>query len=176
MMRILIVFPFLALFLIVGAMLDNRHVHQQAVVVDEREIKDLALNIYHETRGVSGQGNVGWRSVAAVVFNRLEDERFPKTIHKVIFQRNVKKGTCAFSWYCDEKSDRVTDAKTYNKILAEARQYLVEYRSGVWVDPTHGAHSYHATTIKPNKYFQRLQLVLVVDDGEHGHRFYRDGS
>lgn len=145
----------------------------QAKVPDPRDKQAhvLALNIYHESRGLRGPRNVGWRSVAAVVFNRLDDERFPKTIEGVVFQK--KNGTCAFSWYCDSAPDRPRNIALYKEVLREARKYISEYESGVWRDPTLGAHSYHALTIAPNEYFQRLEPIRVIYEGSQGHVFYR---
>lgn len=138
------------------------------------EVEILALNIYHESRGLSGKDNIGWRSVAAVVFNRLEDKRFPKTIRDIVIQKDERKGTCAFSWYCDGISDTPRNASLYRKIYSEVEKYLTEYREGTWVDPTRGAHSYHANTVGPNKYFKKLNMVLAVIDGKFAHYFYRD--
>lgn len=138
------------------------------------DVRALALNIYHESHGLRGPSNLGWRSVAAVVFNRMEDARFPKTLRGVVYQGNLEEGTCAFSWYCDDLPDVPGDSKLYQEILREAQRYVYEYTHGVWRDPTWGAHSYHALTMSPNKYFKRLELVRVVREGRQGHMFYRD--
>lgn len=140
------------------------------------DVEALALNIYHETRGVRGPENIGWRSVAAVVFNRLADKRFPKTIPDVVYQTRIKRGkvTCEFSWYCDGRSDVPHNKKLYEEISVVARAYIIEYRSGAWHDPTRGAHSYHANTVKPNRYFQKLVAVVAMFEGGQGHFFYRD--
>lgn len=144
------------------------------VHIDPHDEWVLAVTIYHESRGVRGAQDIGWRTVTGVVFNRLEDRRFPKTIRKVILERDAKKGTCAFSWYCDDLSDSPKNLALFQEIKREARRYLVEYKQGVWKDPTHGAHSYHSVRIPPNEYFRGLQPILVVSFDGRGHIFYSD--
>lgn len=50
---------------------------------DEKEMDLLARAVYSEARGEPEAGQV---AVAAVILNRLEDEKFPNTISGVIFQ------------------------------------------------------------------------------------------
>jgi N-acetylmuramoyl-L-alanine amidase len=50
---------------------------------DEKELELLARAVYSEARG---EPEVGQVAVAAVILNRLEDEKFPNTISGVIFQ------------------------------------------------------------------------------------------
>ncbi len=50
---------------------------------DEKEMELLARAVYSEARGEPEAGQV---AVAAVILNRLEDEKFPNTISGVIFQ------------------------------------------------------------------------------------------
>lgn len=146
----------------------------QVVHLDRRDVEALALNLYHETRGLRGPNDTGWRSVAAVVFNRLEDPRFPKTIRGVIYQRNNVRGTCEFSWYCDGNTDVPRNSKLYRATLRAAEQYLLTFARGEWVDTTGGAHSYHATTIPQNRYFEGLRVTKVIWDDRGGHYFYGD--
>ena len=160
--------------LIIFGFLSNAEARRAEVRVDPRDVWALAVNIYHEARGEPGLRNVGWRSVAAVVFNRLEDGRFPDTIRKVILERDPKTNVCAFSWYCDKFRDRPRDLKLFRKIHTEARRYLIEYKSGRWRDPTHGAHSYHSVRIPPNEYFRRLRPIKIVTVEGRGHIFYTD--
>jgi spore germination cell wall hydrolase CwlJ-like protein len=150
----------------------KKRVSKQLFTFSEQDVEDLARNLYHETRGLRGHNDSGWRDVAAVVFNRLEDSRFPKTIRGVIYERY--KTTCAFSWFCDQLSDIPTNKKMYDDARRAAHRYLTEYQRGIWVDPTGGAHSYHATSIPPNEYFQRLKPLKVVWNDFAGHYFYGD--
>lgn len=139
---------------------------------NDSEAYIMALNIYHESASLRGKNDIGWRSVAGVVFNRLGDPRFPKTIEAVI--KEVQGGVCAFSWRCDHISDRPRHQALFEEILAESKKYLREYREGRWVDPVQGAHSYHANTVSPNQYFRGLKHVTTVAQGNLAHLFYKD--
>ena len=136
----------------------------------EADVEALAKNIYHESRGLRGKGDVGWRAVAAVVFNRLDSPRFPKTVPEVVYE---KRGECAFSWVCTNLvSAPIRNKKLFAEIREEAERYLTLYHAGTWKDPVKGAHSYHANTVKPNRYFQKLTVVVVLRDGTQAHYFY----
>jgi len=147
---------------------------RKELVIDPRDIEALALNLYHESRGLRGEYDEGWRSIAAVVFNRLNDKRFPKTVPEIVYERNPEKGTCAFSWSCDTLSDTPKNRRVYEEARQAAYQYLLEYKSGRWVDPTGGAHSYHSTRVAQNAYFERLRVTKVIWNNVQGHYFYRD--
>jgi N-acetylmuramoyl-L-alanine amidase len=140
--------------------------------VDEKDAYILALNIYHESASLRGPNNKGWRSVAAVVFNRLDDNRFPKTVEGVV--NEVRAGVCQFSWRCDGIPDQPKNQALFAEIFVESKKYLREHREGKWIDPVSGAHSYHANTVGPDKYFRNLQLVATIADGKFAHYFYRD--
>ena len=70
----------------------------------------LATNIYFEARGEPVRGQM---AVAMVTLNRVNDGRFADTICEVVYQseKNSKgkpiRGRCQFSWYCDNKSDKI---------------------------------------------------------------------
>ena len=72
----------------------------------EKQIECLAKNLYFE---VGNQGTAGMLAVSSVVINRVNDDRFPNTMCKVIYQK--RGGVCQFSWYCDKKSDNPSDKK-----------------------------------------------------------------
>jgi len=55
------------------------------LVLTREEFVLLARLIHAEARGESLEGQV---AVGAVVFNRLDDPRFPKTITKVIYEKD----------------------------------------------------------------------------------------
>ena len=72
--------------------------------VDPRSVECLALNMYHEARN---QGSAGLLAVTAVVFNRVNDKRFPNTVCEVIEQ-----GPTRESWKTKQTPDP-SDAKFY---------------------------------------------------------------
>ena len=61
----------------------------------------LALNIYFEARNQPTSGQI---AVAEVTLNRVASRNYPNTVCGVVKQSN--KNGCAFSWYCDGKSDK----------------------------------------------------------------------
>lgn len=143
---------------------------------NDSEAYIMALNIFWESKDLRlrDQDNLGWRTIAGVVFVRLEDPRFPKTVEAVIKEK--VKGTCAFSWLCllTKKEQEPKNQRLFEEILAESKKYLREYREGRWVDPVQGAHSYHANTVSPNQYFRGLKHVTTVAQGNLAHLFYKD--
>ena len=147
-------------------------------------IKCLALNMYHEARG---GGTAGLFAVSAVVFNRVNDSRFPSSVCEVVKQGPTKeswktrqledlpderrvyypiKHKCQFSWYCDGKSDVPYNVKKYQEILDLAEAIL--YNEISFVDITDGALFYHADWVNPS-WAKMKQRTTEIDD----HIFYR---
>ncbi len=138
-------------------------------------IECLALNMYHEARG---QGSAGELAVTAVVLNRVNDSRYPNTICGVVKQgptrpswRDPKirfpiKHKCQFSWYCDGKSDKPYDEKTYDKMWNLADVLLSNELP--FLDITDGATHYHADYVKPSWAKTKTKTVEIQD-----HIFYR---
>ncbi|MDH3475798.1 MAG: cell wall hydrolase [Rhodospirillales bacterium] len=117
----------------------------------DQELACLALNIYHEARGEPRDGQV---AVAQVVLNRVESERFPDTVCRVVRQGGEQvRYRCQFSWWCDGRPDRPGDLALWesSKELAE------EVYWGRSEDPTQGALWYHANYVSPywGRVFQR---------------------
>ena len=100
----------------------------------------LAMNVYHEARG---QGLAGQVAVMHVTLNRVEDPRFPNNICGVVYQGPVRpswknngtyipiKNKCQFSWWCDGKSDKAKDVKSWNSIVSLVSWYLDHYRQRI---------------------------------------------
>ena len=141
--------------------------------IDTKEIHCMALNIYHEARNESVDGQI---AVANVTMNRAEDSRFPSTICGVVYQAKMSswwkekrnkevpiRNACQFSWYCDGKSDKVREINVYNKIYVIAEEVLM----GLHKDNTHGSTHYHANYVNPY-WASSLQRVAYVDN----HIFY----
>ena len=57
--------------------------------VDKEQHKCLAMNIYHEARSESMQGQI---AVAQVTLNRVEHDKWPSTICEVVYEPKQ------FSW------------------------------------------------------------------------------
>jgi N-acetylmuramoyl-L-alanine amidase len=110
----------------------------------------LAQNIYHEARGESETGMIG---VAFATMNRVHSTKYPNDVCDVVFQaKKDKRGKpikhkCQFSWYCDGKSDEITDEEEFQtaKNIASYILHMHEYVE----DPTSGATMYHSARITP---------------------------
>jgi spore germination cell wall hydrolase CwlJ-like protein len=140
---------------------------------DPEEVLCLAQNVYFEARGENISGQM---AVAHVTINRVKNDKYPNTICGVVYQAKFSKWwlsqgkkvpikyQCQFSWYCDGKSDMITDWKTFDNIVEVSRQII----RGHHEDNTNGAIFYHADYVKP-KWSDSLQVSAVFDS----HIFYR---
>ena len=115
------------------------------------EIACLALNIYFEARGEPDLGKI---AVAHVVLNRVADRRFPTTVCDVVRQGGEEPlHRCQFSWWCDGRSDKPRNARSWKEVKAVAHRVYW----GFSPDPTAGALWYHADSVSPSwgKVFDR---------------------
>lgn len=128
-----------------------------------REIECLALNIYHEARSEPETAQI---AVAMVTFNRVADRRFPGTVCGVVKSRSkTNRRSCAFSWYCDGKSDKPKDKRTWQKVVHLSE---VLYTFKTMEDITKGATHYHRVDIYP---YWADTLTPVGNFGVH--KFYK---
>lgn len=122
------------------------------------EVNCLALNIYHEARGETPEGQ---RAVGHVVMNRVASERFPATVCGVIRQGGeIGTRACQFSWWCDGRSDKPENKRLWQR----ANELALEIYWGRSKDPTRGALWYHADYVKPA---WRKDFVLDRTIGRH---------
>jgi len=123
----------------------------------EKAIECLALNIYHEARNES---TIGQASVAWVVINRVQSDKFPDSVCGVVYEARYSKWwkeahgknvplrhQCQFSWYCDGKSDRVYEWDKFEEARSIAYSVLMNKTPA---DPTNGALWYHADYVNPS--------------------------
>ena len=128
----------------------------------------LALNIYYEARSdmIAGQ-----YAVADVTLNRVDDPRFPNTVCEVVKQAKTNKNgkiikwRCAFSWYCDGKSDTPTEITAWEKAQTVAYQII---NNGQYRGITEGSTHYHNTKVFP---YWAESVTLIGRIGDH--IFYR---
>jgi spore germination cell wall hydrolase CwlJ-like protein len=125
--------------------------------VADKQVRCLAENIYHESRGESLQGQV---AVAKVTLNRL-DEGYAKTVCGV-----VKQG-CQFSWVCNGVGAQPSGF-LWNQAVGVALVTLNE--ADKIEDPTNGATHFHATYINWQPAWRRVK-DSVQQIGNHV--FYR---
>jgi hypothetical protein len=82
------------------------------------ELECLAQNIYFEARSEPKAGRL---AVAHVVMNRKESATFPETVCDVVKDGGEKTlNRCQFSWWCDGKSDKITDLAAWNDSVSLA--------------------------------------------------------
>lgn len=130
----------------------------------QQQIDCLAENIYHEARSEPKEGQV---AVAFVTLNRVNSHHFPNDICSVVTQKT--KGTCQFSWFCQDKEKSTFTNKTltktnnvlYNKIRKLAIQVYANYE--VMNDPSQGALFYHADYVSPN--WRNVEETTII--GRH---------
>jgi spore germination cell wall hydrolase CwlJ-like protein len=115
-----------------------------------KNVHCLSMNVYHEARN---EGMTGQRAVAWVTLNRVNSKKYPDTICDVVYQAHLdengipKRNKCSFSWFCDQKSDEVTDQAAWNVAENIANEVMNAY--GKETDPTNGSIMYHADYVEP---------------------------
>jgi N-acetylmuramoyl-L-alanine amidase len=82
---------------------------------------------------------------------------------KILFPIKHK---CQFSWYCDGKSDKPRNKKTYEKMKDFAKTLLSNKL--LFLDITDGATHYHADYVNPSWAKTKTKTVEIQD-----HIFYR---
>lgn len=135
----------------------NVSMHQSAKE-HRTALKCLAMNIYWEARS---EPLVGQVAVAAVTLNRVEDQRFPDDVCKVVRQGGeIRRHRCQFSWWCDGKKDVPLEAEAWRRANTLARLTA----AGVIQDPTGGAMWYHADYVEPYWAEAKKQVTKI---GKH---------
>ncbi|MEM7025184.1 MAG: cell wall hydrolase [Pseudomonadota bacterium] len=109
------------------------------------------------------EGPDGMLAVGQVVLNRVSHPEFPDTICGVVRQGG-EQPPCQFSWWCDGKSDRPTEADAWSDATRIAEKVLRNPPS----DRTRGALFFHNTAIDSPWTLKRTRTVQI---GRHV--FYR---
>lgn len=103
----------------------------------DSEIKCLARNIYHESRGETLKGQV---AVALVTLNRTKQDNFPDTVCGVVYQKGQ------FSWTNDKL--RISDKDSWDEALVLARKVMyTNYAERLL--PNFSATHFHSVKVKP---------------------------
>ncbi|NOY62178.1 MAG: cell wall hydrolase [Gammaproteobacteria bacterium] len=132
----------------------------------ERDLHCLALNIYHEARGESKEGQM---AIATVTMNRLSHNKYPDTICQVVWQYRQ------FSWTHDGRSDDPDDVaawQTAQKIahfIYNNYPRLVEITKGR-ADITNGALYYYAPKLADPYWAKHKVVTRTIGD----HIFLKD--
>lgn len=114
-----------------------------------KEVECLVEAIYFEARSEIFDGQI---AVGNVILNRVSSDKFPNTICHVVhaghYYRNglpIRK-RCAFSYWCDGKSERMVDAMAYRTATDAAILAL----GGFVVKGLEKSLYYHADYVKPD--------------------------
>jgi spore germination cell wall hydrolase CwlJ-like protein len=142
-----------------------------ATVVEAQEVPPeethcLAEAIYFEARN---QPLLGQIAVAVVIKNRMKDPRWPSTACGVVHDGRYWKGNpvrdrCAFSYWCDGKSERPRETAAWTLALGIAKQVLTV---DLTVEGLEEATHYHALSVTP-RWSRTLDHCGTI--GEH--KFY----
>lgn len=133
------------------------------------ERKCLVEAIYFEGRS---EELIAQLAIANVIIERVRLPNYPNTVCKVVRQGRYYKGNpirhkCAFSYWCDGKSERM-----YNKRAKEtAIKVAAMAMKGMLVETTLEATHYHTRAVSP--YWSRHERLIYL--GSLGsHLFYTE--
>jgi spore germination cell wall hydrolase CwlJ-like protein len=125
---------------------------------EAKEENCLAQAVYFEARS---EPEAGQAAVAQVVLNRVSSGLYPPTICGVVFQNAQRYKACQFSFACEGRSLRVTEAGPW----AAARRIARDVLEGRTYDEQVGmATHYHADYVRPG-WSRRLKKTDKI--GQH---------
>lgn len=142
--------------------------HEMIPPTMDEEFHCLVQNTYFEARN---QSKLGQMLIAHVVFNRVDDDRFPNTICGVVYQsrwtetKYPVRHKCHFSWFCDGLSDDMLEPSTVDSITNTMRTALELYNRRT--DLSDGSTHYHSLEVTPFWVHEKT-YTMTVDD----HKFY----
>ena len=124
---------------------------QQSHAYVSLEVGCLALNIYHEARGESHDGQV---AVAAVTLNQMHSASYPDTVCGVVWQPHQ------FSWARQRVHHTRRNPLAWASVLAVAERAY----TAPWQLPLKRATHFHAREARP---YWASSLRLVDEIGNH---------
>lgn len=133
-----------------------------------REIKCLALNVYHEARGEPENGQY---AVATVTMNRVQSNKYPDDVCRVVYQRawskKYKRYISAFSWTdYDHVSEIIPkESSAWRNAYTVAEKV---YRENQRSEKTKDALFYHANYVNPAWASEKTKIAKIGH-----HIFYR---
>jgi spore germination cell wall hydrolase CwlJ-like protein len=123
-----------------------------------REKRCLAEAIYFEARS---EPEAGQAAVAQVVLNRMKSGLYPSTICGVVYQNRHHYKACQFSFACEGKSLRVTEAESWRIAVRIADEVSA---GKTYLADVGGSTHYHANYVRPG-WARRLEKKDVI--GRH---------
>ena len=122
--------------------------------IENPQIGCLALNIYHEARGESIQGQ---QAVAAVTLNRVNSKKFPSSICSVVWQPKQ------FSWTHTQKNFFPYENKAWDSAVKIAKETIAREVDTAYTNILY----YHSKTVNPD-WSKSKRFIARVGD----HLFY----
>ena len=126
------------------------------------ERKCLAEAVYFESRSEPEEGQA---AVAQVVLNRATSGLYPASICGVVYQNRTHYKACQFSFACEGKSLRITDAGAWHTAERIANEVV---NGKTYLSDVGGATHYHAKYVRPG-WARRLVKMDVIGH----HIFYK---
>jgi spore germination cell wall hydrolase CwlJ-like protein len=123
-----------------------------------REQRCLAEAVYFEARSEPEEGQA---AVAQVILNRVKSGLYPTSVCGVVYQNRQRHLACQFTFACEGKSLRVSDAEAWNTARRVAREVM---DGKTYVADVGGATHYHADYVRPY-WSRRLKRMDVI--GRH---------
>ena len=122
----------------------------------------LVQAIYFEARGESF---IGQLAVGSVILQRLESKSFPDTICGVVqsgkyWKGNPIKNKCAFSYWCDGKTEKMYNYNSYDEAVNAANLVL----GGASIALLNQATHYHAFYVQPSWSTKMKRIIRI---GKH---------
>jgi spore germination cell wall hydrolase CwlJ-like protein len=127
---------------------------------DLRNIKCLAMNVYHEARG---EPILGQYAVAIVTMNRVNSDQYPDDVCRVVYQANwssaYQRYVAAFSWTLDHQDDIPENIDAWSKAFDIASEvYLEEHSDSIKVKD---ALFFHADYVKPSWASEKIRVAKI---------------
>ena len=124
----------------------------------DKEQRCLSEAVYFEARS---EPEAGQAAVAQVVLNRVKSGLYPSSVCGVVYQNRHHYMGCQFSFACEGKSLRITDAGAWESATRIARS-VIEGRT--YLAEVGAATHYHADYVRPG-WSRRLRKMDVI--GRH---------
>ena len=136
--------------------------HRYADLIDpekmDREQRCLAEAVYFEARSEPEEGQA---AVAQVILNRVKSGLYPSNVCGVVYQNRHRYMACQFSFACEGKSLRITDAASWGTATRIASAVIA---GRTYLSDVGGATHYHANYVRPG-WSRRLRKMDVI--GRH---------
>jgi spore germination cell wall hydrolase CwlJ-like protein len=134
--------------------------------LNEKELTCLAMNIYFESGNKSYEEKL---AIATVTLNRVNSDKYPKTICGVVWEKRPRAKKCQFAWTCDGKPDHIKYPNKYLESLEIAKEVLANEKKSAIIDS--GTMHFHENSVRP---YWSDKMLYIATIGSH--RFYREGG